>query len=422
MWYKNRRYLHFDEPVSEPNALRVVSRPEQVAKHSFYPLLSYNIVTYKIKKTDSNGSLPKSEKSRGIKFPAHMDSHIYAFYACNLSRKYEERLAQLGLSDCVLAFRRLGKNNIHFANDAFNKIREIGDCGVVALDVSGFFDRIDHAILKDKWERLLSTSRLPPDHYAIFKSVTKYAEVDRNRLLDALSISKNNPKNGRRRICTPEQFRTNVRQAGLITKHNELYGIPQGTPISAFLSNLYLLDFDDAMHRAVVEQGGVYYRYCDDILLILPREFIDSAAGAAQQELKMLRLELNTDKTERRLFSYSGGILTSDKPLQYLGFLFDGQRITLRSAALSRYSQHMKDGVSLAKATCAKRNQLKRKRFEEEKPLFKKKIYLRYSHIGKRNFVTYGLNAAKIMKSEAIRKQVKRLWNRLQDELADENG
>ena len=220
----------------------------------------------------------------------------------------------------------------------------------MALDITGFFDNLDYELLKHAWCELLDVARLPQDHFAVFRSITKYSRVDRSQLYRALNISAHNPKNGRYRVCTATQFRDVVRHQGLITPNPETFGIPQGTPISALLSNLYMMRFDISMRQHMDTIGGLYYRYCDDILLIVPRRHRDSVAGEAQQRIHQLKLSINPSKTERRTFiQHADGGQEADKPLQYLGFTFDGQRILIRSAAFACYSQRMKKGVRLAR-------------------------------------------------------------------------
>jgi hypothetical protein len=77
----------------------------------------------------------------------------------------------------------------------------------------------------------------------------------------------------------------------------------------------------------------------------------------------------------------------------------------------------MRKGVSLAKATMRKRNKLRVQRGEKPKSLFKNKLYRKYSHLGSKNFITYGIRAAKTMKSKTIKKQLKPLWGKLQEEM-----
>ncbi|MDH8650064.1 hypothetical protein QIH30_28140, partial [Klebsiella pneumoniae] len=70
-------------------------------------------------------------------------------------------------------------------------------------------------------------------------------------------------------------------------------------------------------------------------------------------------VELNTKKTEIRDFIYKDSTLVANMPLQYLGFIFDGSNILLRSSSLARYSERMKRGVRLAKATMDSKNRIR---------------------------------------------------------------
>ncbi|QEW07395.1 antiviral reverse transcriptase Drt2 [Nitrincola iocasae] len=416
-WYRQRGYLHFDLPIGFKKASFIVKNPTAVAKYSFWPLIDYQIIVEKLAKSDA-GVLEKKTKERPIAYAAHLDSHIYAYYSHILSSHYEKELLRLGLEQNVLAFRSLGKSNIHFANDAFNAIRAFGPCGVVGVDISGFFDNLDHMLLKKRWCDLLGKSQLPLDHYRVFRSLTHYASVNRDELYSTLGIAKHNPKHGRKRVCSPKEFDRLVRSGALIKKNDGSMGIPQGSPISALLSNIYMLKFDQHMAEAVNEWGGHYFRYCDDMLFIVPKEFTDSVAGMVARDIKALNLTINTKKTERRIFDYdSSGSLFSEKPLQYLGFLFNGQNIFIRSAAFARFSERMKRGVTLAKSTCRKRNKTKIRRGKKTTTLYKRKLYDRYSHLGKRNFIRYAIRAAEIMESKTIKRQIKPLWRNLQDEI-----
>ena len=420
-WFRRRGYLHFDTPVGLSSAESLVTNEDAVAKHSFYPLISYEVTSKKVYYCKDEEKLKRKDKPRPICYAAHLDSHIYSYYTSQMSKQYENLIAEMEIAKSILAFRLLGKSNIDFAAEAFNCIREKGDCGVVGLDISGFFNGLDHGYLKKAWCNLLGVKRLPADHFAIFKSLTKYAEVNREKLYSTLGLNPDNRKNKQKnifRVCSPKDFREKIRGGGLVKPNTDGEGIPQGTSISAFLSNVYMIEFDRLMCVEIETIGGTYLRYCDDMLFIVPIENRDKIAELVVQNIKKIHLKINTYKTEIRTFKVdANGILSSDKPLQYLGFTFDGQRILLRSASLARYSDRMKRGVRFAKTNMRKRNQLRAKKGQDLQALYKKKLFSRYSHLGQRNFLTYGYRAAETMGSKAIRKQLKPLWGRLLQEI-----
>ena len=156
--------------------------PDRIARHAFFPLIGYQLAATKVRRDESRRRIFKSVKTRQIRYAAHLDAHIYSYYNQLLAGLYEAELHRLGLSRSVLAFRKLGESNIEFASMAFEGIRELGNCTALAFDVTGFFDNIDHALLRKSWCRLLGRDSLPSDHFAVFRSLTRYSLVDRNTL------------------------------------------------------------------------------------------------------------------------------------------------------------------------------------------------------------------------------------------------
>jgi len=416
-WYKRRRYVHFDLPISEDSAAMIAKNPGIVSHHAFYPLIRFVITSKKVKWEAALNRLVTSPKERAVSYASHVDSHIYAYYASIISSKYEDYLKNKPYEKSVLAFRQLGKSNIHFARDAFSAIKSIGDSDVITADISDFFGNLDHQILKKTWCTVLGSETLPLDHYNIFKSLTKFSWVDRLNLYSALGISRNNPKNSGPRICEPETFRKVVRGCKLIQTNPAPRGIPQGSPISALLSNIYMTGFDEAMWSATSSSGGSYFRYCDDMLVVVPKGQGKSHLELIEKFAALYKLPLHPKKTEERVFTLTADGLTADRALQYLGFMFDGKRIILRSASLARYSDRMRRGVRLARSTMRCRNDLRIERGESPIPLRKRKLYKRYSYLGRRNFVSYALRAADILGSNSIKRQVKPLWKRLRKQM-----
>jgi RNA-directed DNA polymerase len=411
-----RSNLHFDPPVSAQSATNVCGNPQEVSRHAFYPLI-YTLRTRGKLKSEAQ-KIKREKKERQITYAAHMDREIYAYYADQLNILYEQTLKDRKLENVVLAFRNLGKNNIHFAQEAFAEISNMGACHAVSMDISGFYDGLNHLYLKEKWQRLLGQNTLPPDHFNIYKSITRYAKVEMVTLYKSLGISIHNPTHTNpNRLCEPLQFRQVVRNGGLIETNKETKGIPQGISISCALSNIYMLDFDEFANQWMQSLNGSYRRYCDDMLFIYPASQTAEIVSVVSAQLAGLGLLVNKQKTEERKFNLTGNRLKSDKPLQYLGFTFDGQQILLRSSTLSRQMTRMRKAVKLAKASMRKRNKILIARGVPIQPLYRKSLYKRFSYLGKGKFIDYGFHSANIMKSESIRKQIKPLWKRLLREI-----
>ncbi|TVR09687.1 MAG: hypothetical protein EA401_12755 [Planctomycetota bacterium] len=131
-----------------------------------------------------------------MRYTSRHDSAIYMRNRALLSERYELQFAKDGLSDCVLGYRRIpvrpdtssGKCNIHFAKEAFEANLPMRDCCAVVMDIASFLDYIDHVRLNSAWCRTLSQDRLPADHFAIYKSLTRYASVGRREALARLEL------------------------------------------------------------------------------------------------------------------------------------------------------------------------------------------------------------------------------------------
>lgn len=426
-WFRKRRYPHFDRPLSLEQATALVTNPDSVARHAFLPFLCFKLVQLRYKRRENK----VVTKERPVAFSSHADSHIFGYYSHLLNEKYEEELVHLGISDSVLAYRRFKppKCNIHFANEAFAEIERRGDCEAQAFDIESFFDSIPHADLKRLWCRVLGLTVLPEDHYRIFRAVTKYSTVERDAVFAEFGIGKRRQKRFRGPICTPQEFRERVRAKEMI-KGNSFgeKGVPQGSPISAVLSNIIMLELDEAMTKACTAVGGFYRRYSDDILIVGPKGSGAGLKTALEAELAKLHLILNHTKTKEAVFGRrADGLLDASKPLQYLGFLFDGQHVLVRPQTIAKYIQRMKSGVR-----SSRRAAKKSKRNGGSGEIRRRDLISRYSHLGptksmrlkrrpdepKGNFWTYAMRAGEIMDTEAIRRQLRKHWVRLNAEIA----
>lgn len=441
-WYISKDYIHFDLPISQKNATKKVTSKDFVSKRAFFPLISFNIKSKKYVKLD-DGTKIKKPKTREICYASHLDSHIYSYYAKQLSTFYERKVEDFNISDNVLAFRKIKNDkenltNIHFASIAFNKIRSFNCCSIIAIDFSDFFGTLDHKLLKNSIQNILEVSRLDTDYFNIYKSLVNYTYVNKDDLYKLFGIPKNNTKNFNR-ICSIADFRTKVRNKNNLIKSNPKQnidlnkGIPQGTPISALLSNIYMLDFDVKLKKILDKTGSSYYRYCDDILIITPEINTENIEEEIYNLIDMFKLDVNKDKTEYFQFMKKDNISTllkrgidgnySEGYLQYLGFLFNGNNIYLRTGSITKYDYKMKKALYVASKTREKINDKIRTKcnIPHYNRLYKKKLYRKFSSLGKLNFIKYAETSKSIMCSNSIKKQIKHLNNNLLKEIKNKS-
>lgn len=364
--------------------------------------------------------MPKpSSKSRPLAMASHVDGYVFAWYSYQLSKKYEAEIRGAGLHDCILAYRPRNGTNITMAEAAFSDIAQRDACIAVALDLKDFFPSIDHATLRANWARVLGTVGLPPDHFAVFRAMTIFSEVDRKACLERLGID---PTKDRipRPICNGKQFRDAIRRgppgaATLVSRHGLPHGIPQGSPISALLSNIYMLEFDARMQIEAAAMGGSYRRYSDDILFIVePKVTEADIVKVVEDGLALLgsAMKLNAGKTESaRFLRDAAGRLECDSPngIQYLGFTFDGERRLIRSQTMSKYARRLVYAIRGAKKAGLKAGLAAHRRA----------VYRQFSHLGKSNFISRYVKAAKTaMPGDDIRRQVRPHMRRIANAFA----
>lgn len=352
-------------------------------------------------------------KERPLAVPSHTDGYIFSYYAKILSDHYEDWIRRRGFAECVLAYRSGIGTNIEFSNAAFDEVATRRTCTAIAFDLEKFFDNIDHDRLKENWKQVIGVQKLPDDHYKVYRAITKFSEVSKAECVSRLGLQPNKPLP--RPLCTARIFRDLIRggSPNLITPNKNPFGIPQGSQISAVLSNIYMLRFDEEMHDLSQKAGAYYRRYCDDILWICDSGAAHIALGMISGVLAKLgpTSTLNQDKTESSNFTVRfDGSQTCDKPLQYLGFTFDGANKRIRSQTLSKHWRKLIYAVRSAKRAS---------KVSTTHPMltFKRDIFRRFSHLGKQNLLSYGKRAEARMQTGAIRRQFRRHMTRIDDEL-----
>lgn len=381
-------YSHFDGHMPISAAVDLATDPTLVASHAFYPFIRYHQRWTKY----ANKGLAGKVKERPIRYAARADAYIFSYYRHILGAAYEARLTRGSLSANVLAYRRLvdshghGKCNIHFALDAVNCIRAFGNCCVIALDISNFFESLDHAVLKRAWCDTLGLDRLPPDHHQVFKAITAYSVVDKELVYERLGFYGTkgytrlgveikgylkSPKDIPIKLTTGATFRNLVAggngSPSLIIKNRRPYGIPQGAPISDLLANLYLYEFDLLVRDRAASFGGTYYRYSDDILIIVPTSTDNSTALEAwvRATIRAFGSKLQIKAEKSALFKFEplgkGQSCTrvmghqGKNGVEYLGFRYDGEHMFLRDSTLSGFQRKITRSAKRAAHFEAKR-------------------------------------------------------------------
>ena len=448
IWFEPKAYVHISEKLSSKDEKWVTSKvvdKKWVSGYCFYPLLHRQITQRRFKKCSDGRKAhfdfktnEPTKKPRHIFYANHLDSAIYSYYAkIELGGKYEQILTETPeLSACITAYRRIkvdkkptkGKSNIHFAKEVFDYIKSQSECIALAFDITRFFDNLNHANLKKAWTSILKTERLDSDHFNIYQSLTNFTYIEEMPLLklhglQAISNRKKLNCNLKKLRCYDKgisgkqraSFFRNSIAPKMIVPHSEYEkivdgekkGIPQGTPISALLANIYLLEFDKKVLEKSMLIGGFYRRYSDDIIIICPKEHEEEMEKFIMDLISSpeFLLKINPAKTEKSFFAKdaTSGILVADKPINYLGFEFDGQRVLLKSAVLSKHHRRKKYFVKRkAKAT------IEMMEVDANSKLWSDEIWRKYSLSGCRNFLSYSQRAATIMEEKAILRQVRK--------------
>lgn len=453
-WFKLKKYPHIGFPLESKERYvwieKYVTDKQKIKEHSFLPFIHRATKRRRFRKkyeTKYGKQLiyPHSQfiyerykdvKTREIYYSSHLDSLIYSYYAIILNEHYEEKLLQFEISEVVTAYRSIkinpekdkgpNKCNIEFADEVFNFIREVQDeeFSVIAFDISSFFDNLDHAILRSLWAEVLNVDKLPDDHFNVYKSITRFCYVE---IVDLFEEFKDKiytcarGKNGKyletkqKKIsaikylksqnaiafCKEKEFfqvkKKLIKQHKVISndlgqKIKRNFGVPQGSPISSVLANIYLLHFDKKIADAV-KNIGLYRRYSDDMIVICPKSKKDEILKLVYSEIEKYKLAIQPKKTQIFTFKRFDGKLVCGQEFEketnwnknfiYLGFEFDGESTLIKSASISNYYRKMKRNIRRAKYYA---------KISKNKGIFKRRLYKKFTYKGSKRYKKYKWN------------------------------
>lgn len=388
-------YAHFDLRVSlsMPSIRKYVMDRTKIVTHSFYPFIHFE-------KKNSRYGKKGPKKPRELYYCSHLDRCVYQRYAFLLNYQYNIWACENNIDDVAIAYRdSLGKNNIDFAKDAFDAIRSFPQCFILVGDFTNFFDNLEHQYLKKMMCEVLGVERLPQDYFSVFKNITRFSSWDWKDIVKAAgeNIAERGVRkkiNSKETVLTKEQFQKNKKD---IKKNIFGVGVPQGSPISAVLSNIYMIKFDKDIKRYVTSKGGIYMRYSDDFIIVLPYERDAEIADFTSyifsyvESMKGL-IDLQKEKTS--CYTYKDEVIyEGDQPssINYLGFLFDGKNIRIRPRAITKYYYRMR----------RKANTIGRSNWTSSKGrrISAKELYSIYSRNDeKQTFIDYARKAKGILK------------------------
>ena len=293
-----RAYAHFDTRVSYAAVKHQVENPDWVAKHGFFPLIAKTVVNKKYDGRDSK------QKEREVAYASHVDRCVYQRYSFLLNLHYNVVAKKRSFNNASIAYRtNLGKSNIDFAMDAFQKMLECGECWVFVADFKDFFPSLDHALLKKRLALLFDDGCIPDDYYRVFKSVIHWSQWDIANLMKHNGLHPKKKSSLKRfnkldiALSRPE-FKKLVKSSVERPWLGKDAGIPQGLPVSGVLANVYMIEFDERMTELAKDASGAYMRYSDDVVLIAPcHEDFASCLDSLFDLCKSHALDISQDKT-----------------------------------------------------------------------------------------------------------------------------
>jgi len=165
------------------------------------------------------------------------------------------------------------------AHQAVRQVRQTIDSGykwVVDVDLSKFFDRVDHDLLMCRIARKVKEKR-------VLRLIGRF-------------------------------LRAGVQVEGRFEPTIE--GVPQGGPLSPLLANIMLDDFD----KELEQRGHRFVRYADDFMIFVKSE------RAAHRVLKSVTLWL--ERKLKLVINQEKSKVCPSEECEYLGFIFKNKRIT----------------------------------------------------------------------------------------------
>lgn len=345
----SKEYCQFDFPLSKKESdkfLKKLQNHNEVLNFRFLPVLQFDII---FKKNPNGGE--RKIKKRPISLVGHHDSGVYSFFSEKLNSSYNKYVDNFNINKLSVAYRNVGHiSNLTVANEVFRLI-DTHDSWVFKGDFKGFFDNLNHKILFKNLYEVLKHEDEQFDFKMwnkILKSVTEYSYIKREKFLnsyrnDGMKLQKRNGVISY--FKTRKEFGTFIKKHSSLLQKNKKVGIPQGTPISGILANIYMVEFDKNIENLLNVHKGMYRRYSDDFIIVIPKEkmdrdnFLTLTSKIINMSAETVNLEIEDHKTDK--LDITGNIVKKmngkETSLDYLGFSLYHNTVSIRPKSIYKF-------------------------------------------------------------------------------------
>lgn len=192
--------------------------------------------------------------------------------------------------DCRTEMPQVLINNIHQEIENFDSF--------IKIDISSFYASIDQAMLMKQLQKKVRKESL------------------RKLIIDAIQTES---------IAYPVKEK--------LPRGKRTTGVPEGLPISNSLANIYLVSLDQKFKG---KKDFRYYRYVDDILVLVKGKDLPRIRTQIENELSALKLKTNEKKDDG----------TISKGFEYLGYFINSKGVSVRKSSVLKFEQSLEELLS----------------------------------------------------------------------------
>jgi Reverse transcriptase (RNA-dependent DNA polymerase). len=184
----------------------------------------------------------------------------------------------------------------------------------------------------------------------VLKNIERYVYIEKSQLLNELNHQIVRRKGKTAYFKSIENFGQFIKRNKYLLKKNQKKVFLKVTSISAVLANVYMIDFDKKVCALLKNLGGMYRRYSDDFIIVIPKEkvnrleFSNIFKKIISLSSTLLHLDIEKEKTRRLSIKY--GIVkdlqkekcsATTSSLDYLGFIYQNNTVSFRGKTIYKF-------------------------------------------------------------------------------------